>query len=144
MGRHCLFTRLDRERYSAGLAAQAIQAVHSRSSDGHQWAYKASIQHGLSFISITHPNTIISSQPTWPTFTTTQTHTQHYTMNVFESPMYKATGFRLPLLPKIVMMSTAMIVGAAMVDRHVTPLSGHIDRRHWNEELVRLEVSQQS
>ncbi|KAJ9113721.1 hypothetical protein QFC20_001744 [Naganishia adeliensis] len=60
-------------------------------------------------------------------------------MNVFESPMYKATGFRPPLLPKIIMTTTAMVIGAAMVDRHVTPLVGYVDRRHWNQELVRLE-----
>jgi hypothetical protein len=62
-------------------------------------------------------------------------------MNVFESPMYKATGFRIPLLPKIILTTTAMVIGAAMVDRHVTPLVGYADRRHWNQELVRLEVS---
>lgn len=62
-------------------------------------------------------------------------------MNVFESPMYKLSGFRVPLLPKIIMTTTAMIVGAAVIDRHVTPLTTRVDRRHWNNTLVELEVS---
>jgi hypothetical protein len=62
-------------------------------------------------------------------------------MNVFESPMYKATGFRMPLLPKIIMTTTAMIVGAAVIDRHVTPLAQRIERPRWNAKLVELEVS---
>lgn len=62
-------------------------------------------------------------------------------MNVFESPMYKATGFRLPLLPKIIMTTTAMIIGAAVVDRHITPLVSHVDRTQWNAQLIKLEVS---
>lgn len=62
-------------------------------------------------------------------------------MNVFESPMYKATGFRMPLLPKIIMTTTAMIVGAAVIDRHVTPLVQRIERPRWNAKLVELEVS---
>lgn len=102
-------------------------------------AYKAYIQHGH------HPSSTqlihnYSQLPSNPTQHNTQTNL-HFTMNVFESPMYKATGFRLPLLPKIIMTTTAMVIGAAMVDRHVTPLVGYVDRRHWNQELVRLEVS---
>lgn len=62
-------------------------------------------------------------------------------MNVFESPMYKLSGFRVPLLPKVIMTTTAMIVGAAVIDRHVTPLTTRVDRRHWNNTLVDLEVS---
>ncbi|GHJ87427.1 hypothetical protein NliqN6_3829 [Naganishia liquefaciens] len=60
-------------------------------------------------------------------------------MNVFESPMYKLSGFRVPLLPKIIMTTTAMIIGAAVIDRHVTPLTTRVDRRHWNNTLVDLE-----
>ncbi|KAJ9098664.1 hypothetical protein QFC21_004312 [Naganishia friedmannii] len=63
-------------------------------------------------------------------------------MNVFESPMYKATGFRMPLLPKIILTTTAMIVGAAVVDRHVQPLVQRIERRpRWTaKSTVELET----
>ncbi|KAJ9122535.1 hypothetical protein QFC22_001964 [Naganishia vaughanmartiniae] len=60
-------------------------------------------------------------------------------MNVFESPMYKATGFRMPLLPKIIITTTAMMVGAAFMDRHVTPLVQRIERPRWNAKLIELE-----
>jgi hypothetical protein len=62
-------------------------------------------------------------------------------MNVFASPMYKGVNWRVPLLPKIIFTTTAMLVGAAVVDRHITPLTTRVDRRHWNAKLVELEVS---